>query len=347
MNIPVPALTDFVAKLFVAAELPEVDAHLCAETLTLQEIRGSTTHGLRRVPPNLEGLTKGQMNPRPNRKVLLDDGPAVVLDGDHGVGMIGCMDAMGCAIAKAAQFGIGMGIVIHNNHFQSAAPYCLRAVEHKMIGICCSNTQASMAYPGTNTCAIGNNPIGFGIPTGGEFPIIFDSALTVSGGKLMQWIREGRTIPAAFLGIDKDGNPSDNPADVLFGGAPRPIGDYKGAGLAILVETLTGVLAGGAFLHGIQPPGLRTSKQNAESQCCIAVDIGRFTSLREFEQRVAKFIVDIKSNPLAPGYKEILLPGERAERTRIQSTLKGIPLETDVVVELRAWATQLNVGCPL
>lgn len=346
MNVSGAVLTAFVQKLFVAAKLPDADARLCAEIHVLQEVRGVTTHGLRHVFMNLDSLTKGQMNPCPDRTVLRDEAATVVLDGDHGVGLVGCMDAMHRTIVKAKQFGIGIGIVIHSNHFLSAAPYCLRATEHGMIGICFSNTWASMGYPGTNVRAIANSPIGFGIPSDAEFPIIFDSALTTSGGKLSQWIREGKTIPPALLGMDKEGNPSSDPTAVLRGGTPWPIGGHKGAGLAVLIEILTGVLGGSGFLHGIQPPSLRTSKEESESQCCIVIDIARFMPLTEFRERMVAFIGDLKGNPLASGYAEILLPGERAHRTQLHCLQNGVTLETDVAADFSAWAEQLNVALP-
>jgi LDH2 family malate/lactate/ureidoglycolate dehydrogenase len=286
------------------------------------------------------------MNPQPNRVVVRDEGATVVLDGDHGVGMVGCMDAMERAIAKAKQFGVGIGIVSRNNHFLSAAPYCLRAVAQGMIGLCASNTYGSMGYPGTTARAIANSPIGFGIPTGTDFPIVFDGALTTSGGKLSQYLREGKLIPTALLGLDSKGQPSADPKAVLDGGTPMPIGNYKGAGLAVLVEVLTGVLGGGGFLHGVVPPEVRTAKENAESQCCLALDIGRFLPLQTFRERMSAFVADLKNNPLAPGYEAILLPGERAHRCYQTCPRDGVPLESDLAQDLRSWAEQLDVAVP-
>lgn len=346
MSVSPVALTTFVEKLFVAAGLPYRDARLCAETHVLQEARGVTTHGLRHVALNLDGLATGQMNPRPNRTVLRDEAATVVLDGDLGVGIVGCMDAMHRTIAKAKLFGIGIGIVIHSNHFLSAAPYCLRATEHGMIGICFSNTGASMGYPGTNARAIANSPIGFSVPSDAKFPIIFDAALTTSGGRLSQWIREGTTIPSALVGTDKEGNPSSDPAAVLHGGTPQPIGGHKGAGLAVLVEVLTGVLGGTGFLHGVQPPSCRASREEHESQCCIVINIEPFILLTGFQERMVAFARDLKSNPLASGCTEILLPGERAHRIKRQSLQNGLTLEPDVAADLRAWAERLNVAFP-
>lgn len=346
MRVLPTVLTSFIQRLFAAASLPEADAKLCAETHVLQEMRGITTHGLRHVPLNLEGLTKGRMNPRPNRIVLRDDLGTLVLDGDKGVGILGCMDLTTRSIAKAKQFGIGLGIVVHSNHFLSAAPYCLRATEQGMIGICFSNTWASMGYPGTTARVIANSPTGFGVPSDAGFPVIFDSSLTTSGGKLSQWIREGNAIPPALLGMSKEGNPSADPSAVLHGGTPWPIGGHKGAGLAVLVEILTGLLGGSGFLHGVRAPELRTSKEQYESQCYIAIDIERFMPLTEFRERMVAFVKDLKGNPLASGYEEIMIPGERAHRILEQSRREGINLEADVATDLRAWAERLSVEFP-
>jgi LDH2 family malate/lactate/ureidoglycolate dehydrogenase len=339
-------ISSFVEKLFAAAGLSETDAKLCAETHVLQEMRGITTHGLRHVPLNLEGLSKGWMNARPNRIVVRDDLGTLVVDGDKGVGILGCMDLTTRSIAKAKQFGVGIGIVVHSNHFLSAAPYCLRATEAGMIGICFSNTWASMGYPGAFGRVIANSPTGFGVPSAADFPVIFDTSLTTSGGKLSQWIRQGSTIPPALLGMNKEGDQTADPAAVLHGGTPWPIGGHKGAGLAVLVEILTGLLGGSGFLHGVCAPELRTSSEQYESQCYIAIDIERFMPLTEFCERMAAFIRDLKGNPTASGYTEIFIPGERAHRTRLQSLREGVVLEPDVAAELRRWGEQLNVGSP-
>src|ERR1043166_7362136 len=100
-------LREFIEQLFKASKLPETDARLCAEIAVLQEMRGVRTHGLRRVSPTLERLSNSQINPRPDRPVISDRDATVVLDGDYGVGAIGCMDAMERAIGKAGRFGIG------------------------------------------------------------------------------------------------------------------------------------------------------------------------------------------------------------------------------------------------
>src|SRR5437763_667728 len=86
------AITKQVRQLFVSAGMPARDAQAVAEIFVLQEMRGIKTHGLRRVERNLESLRAGEMNPRPKRRVLRDSGATVVLDGDNGVGLLGCRE---------------------------------------------------------------------------------------------------------------------------------------------------------------------------------------------------------------------------------------------------------------
>ena len=346
LRVSARQLTPFVAKLFSTAGLPARDAAEVAGVFVLQEMRGNRTHGLRRIAHNLQSVGAGEMNARPKRKVLRDTGGTVVLDGDNGIGMLGAMAAMDQAIRKARRHGIGIGLVINSNHFLAAAPYCIRAAEAGMIGLAFSNTYASMSYPGTHKRVIGNGPHGFAAPTAAGYPLVFDAALSTSYGKLMQWMKEGKSIPAQFYGLDSKGRPTQDPAQVVEGGAPVPIGDHKGAGLVLLIEVLTGVLGGGAFLSQIQAPELRKSKRNAESQCCIAIDIAHFMPVATFKRRMAALIVDLKGSPLAPGATAISVPGERAGRCLAESQRRGVVVDADVAAELRSLGAQHDVVAP-
>src|SRR5262249_3720832 len=143
-------------------------------------------------------------------------------------------------------------------------------------------------------CVIGNGPIGFAVP---GCPLVFDAALSTSYGRLTQWAREGKPIPPGFLGLDRTGKVTTNPQDILDGGTPLPIGGPKGAGLGVLVEVLTGILGGGAFLFGIHPPSKTRPKTAGECQCCIAIDVKHFLPARTFNRRMKKVIADLKRVP--------------------------------------------------
>jgi LDH2 family malate/lactate/ureidoglycolate dehydrogenase len=202
-----------------------------------------------------------------------------------------------------------------------------------------------MAYPGATKAVIGNAPFGYAVPTSLEFPLVYDAAMTTSGGKLLQWTREGAAIPQGFAGLDAEGQPTLDPRAVLEGGTSLPIGLHKGAGLALLVEILTGVLGGAGFLHG-RGEGLDPAwTMDAHSQCCIAVDAGHFMTPEDLRDRVAAYGRDVKRFPAAAD-GEILLPGERAHRTLVECRENGVPLEPEVAADLRACAARLGVTAP-
>ena len=340
-RLPAASLTDFVTSLLQGAGMRADDAKLCAEAFILQEMRGVTTHGLRRVRPAVESLVAGRLNPRATCEVVSDDAATAVLDGNGGVGMVACMAAMDRAIAKARTYGIGIVTVRNNNHFLAAAPYCLRAVDAGQIGIAMSNSYGAMAYTGTTKATPGNAPMGYGIP-GEAFPLVFDAAMTISAGKLQQWSREGVPIPEGLQGLNADGEPTTDPAEVLAG-VTLPIGLHKGAGLTIMVEALSGMLGGGSFVHGGRPEDA-AMEMDTYSQCCLAIDVARFLPLAELKHRVAAYVAAIKLRPLAPGHTELLAPGERAYRSYVMCRDEGVPVEDEVRADLQACASTVGVA---
>ena len=348
IRVDADVLETFVRDLYLAAGVPAGDAETIARAILCQETRGNTTHGLRLAHFNLRGLDDGTIRANPDQPVLSDRGMTAVIEGDHGVGIVGCMKGMRLAIRKAREGGIGIALIVRNNHFLAAVPYCLEAADAGMIGIAFSNTKGAMGYPGARGSVIGNTPMGFGIPTAGGFPILFDACMTASGGRMKQWTREGKRIPRDIRGFDRDGRPTVDPQAVIGGGTTMPIGGHKGAGLAILVEALTGVLGGAAFLSDITPRDQadRTDKTHAVSHCCIAIDVAAFMPVADFEARMADFVADLKDNPLDGESDEIRLPGERMERTRRECEIHGVPLEPDVREELEGWAERLGVRFP-
>jgi len=339
-SLPAETLTDFVTSLFHAAGMRPHDARLCAGAFMLQEMRGVTTHGLRRVKSTVDQLRAGRLKPDARCEVLNDDGATMLLDGHGGAGIVACMAAMDGAIARARSYGIGIATVRNSTHFLAAAPYCLRAVEAGQIGIAMSNSYGAMAYPGTTEKTLGNAPMGYGIP-GDTFPLVFDAAMTISSGKLLQWQREGEKIPAGLQGLNAQGEPTDDPSEVLAG-VTLPIGMHKGAGLTIMVEMLSGMLAGGTFVHGGRPEDAAL-EMDTYSQCCIAIDVERFLPLAEVKQRVAAYVAAIKQRSVAPGTTELLAPGERAYRSYQACMAVGVPIESDVRAELRACAAAAGV----
>jgi LDH2 family malate/lactate/ureidoglycolate dehydrogenase len=74
-----------------------------------------------------------------------------------------------------------------------------------------------------------------------------------------------------------------------------------------------------------------------------AFAVEEFHSLDSFYEKVDEFIAAVKSTPCAPGYDEILLPGERARRTEAALLQSGIAVDEQTWTELINLAAELGV----
>ena len=109
--------------------------------------------------------------------------------------------------------------------------------------------------------------------------------------------------------FDVDGNLTDDP-DRAMQGPLVPIGAFKGTGLSIMTDILCGVLTGAAF--GLTP--YRDPSNHDVGHMLIAIDIERFLPYDDYLERIDRFCAELKASALAPGFDEILLPGELEHR---------------------------------
>ena len=78
-----------------------------------------------------------------------------------------------------------------------------------------------MAPWGGTEGRVGTNPWGIVAPTGGEFPIVLDIAITTAGKGMMIWYgREGKKMPLDWA-LTPDGEETDNPAAANEGRTAR------------------------------------------------------------------------------------------------------------------------------
>ncbi len=79
----------------------------------------------------------------------------------------------------------------------------------------------------------------------------------------------------------------------------------------------------------------------------MAIDVNTFVPIDAFKSRVAALIALINGSELAPGFKEILMPGEREFRTEQARRELGIALSIAVLGKLRSLAEELGLDFDL
>ena len=151
------------------------------------------------------------------------------------------------------------------------------------------------------------------------------------------WHALKEEIVAPGLIVDRNGYPSQLPADYYAGGALLPFGGHKGYGLGLMVEVLGGLLSG-AGISSL--PGY----DGANGTMMIAIDTARFVPGDVLRNQMGAFAERISSSQPAAGYERVLLPGEPERIAEAQRSRDGIPIPETTWAELLHLRQSLTQG---
>ena len=343
IRVPVDPLEDFVHRAFIAMGMSEEEAEYCTRGLMLAELHyhPGQGQGVGRLTGYHKRIREGGYTLNAPFEILKESPALALVDAHNGLGSVVGQKAMQLAIDKAKISGVGTVVVRNSTHFGSSAVHSRVAAEQDCIGIAMTNAGPEMAPWGAATGVVGTNPWGLTAPTGGDFPVSLDIALTTSGKGMMRWLmREGRKMPLDWA-MTPEGHETDDPAAAMDG-YQYGIGQYKGYGLAMLTDVLTGVLGGGGF--GTTP--YSNPMRLDVSHTFIALDIAWFMPVEEFKARMDAFVEMCKSAKPRPGVSEILVAGEQEYRREQMYRREGARLDAEVFDKLKDLAAELAIDFP-
>ena len=335
------ALRRFATAVFCRWGLPEGDARTVADVLVWADLRGIDSHGVTRIPMYLRLLDDGDLNPTPAIKTCLETSATTVIDADRAAGPIAMTTAIGKAMEKARDAGIGVALVRGTTHTAALGYYTSSAAEAGMAAIAFAASVPMMAYHGARVASVSTSPISIAVPGGERGPVVLDMATSVASmGKLVQARKTGTPIPAGWA-IDEHGRPTTDSSVAM---TPLPLGGPKGSGLALMIELVTSVLVANPILAdalALEGRGKQRHKQNAFA---LAIDVARFCDPAVFRNEVDRLVAAVKTLPRNADAAEILVPGERGSRTFAERSARGIPLPGPIVAELARVATRFGVA---
>lgn len=338
-------LAELCRSLLARAGLPAADAADAAGVLVRASLRGVDTHGVALMDYCLRRIEAGGANRAPEIRVLADGPCTACWDADRALGQVAGMRAIRAAIGKAEDTGIGCVTVRNSSHTGPMCSYVLEAAEKGMIGIGLTNTVPAVALAGTLSRSVGNNVVAIACP-GPDFPWVFDACLgNVSWGKLREAKATGQIVPEGLV-VDCDGNPVSDPAVALKEGIVLPIGGHKGSGLALFVDVLTAILAGGAFSGHLEWVSSGIAHPHRYSHAFAALDIKRFRPLPEFLRHLEDVAGFLRAQPPAAEGSKARIPGERQASEEQRRRRDGVPLDARTFEMLASWAGRMGVPMP-
>jgi L-2-hydroxycarboxylate dehydrogenase (NAD+) len=334
-------LRDFVTGLYRRLGVSEDDLAILADYYVEASLLGVDSHALWILPRHVGDVERDKVAARPERHLHGGPGGCATLDGGNGPGIVTAALAMAEAVERARRHGTGAVAVRGGNHFGAGAYYVGRAVKEGMIGVLLSNAPGRhMAHWRAAEPLIGNNPLAIGVPAGSRPPLILDMAMSVAGrGKILQALQEGRTEIPADWAMDESGRPVTEP-EAAARARLRPMGDHKGAGLAVVIGGICAALAGATFDFD---QDIDSDRPRGTGHLLLAIDPAAFGPLEAYRARIDQWIGTLADCAPAPGVERVRLPGQGKLWVREQRLREGIPLSGDLRQRLDALADRFGV----
>lgn len=314
-----------LTDLFATAGASPANAASVAWALVMAEADGLKGHGLSRVPTYLAMLKSGKIDGQVVPKASRPKPGVLAIDAGHGF----AYPAIDLAIAEIPDLARDQGIVAapirRSNHCGAAGLHVERLAEQGLVALLFANTPGAIAPWGGSRPVFGTNPIAFAAPLAGREPVVIDMALSkVARGPIVAAKQKGQAIPEGWA-LDVHGKPTTDAAAALAG-TMVPLGDAKGATLAMMVEILAAALVGAHF--GFQASSFLDAEGGPPDtgQLILAIDPHAMGG-NWFDERMRALVHAIEAQEGAR------LPGVRRLTLRAKARAEGIDMPEEMLAE--------------
>jgi uncharacterized oxidoreductase len=155
-------------------------------------------------------------------------------------------------------------------------------------------------------------------------------------GKVRVARNKGEQLPEGVL-LDGQGQPTTDP-DALFSeppGALRPVGTYKGYGLALVNELLAGILSGGGTCR---PETHHKNDTILNNMFSVILDPNRFAGSEFFKSELDLTVEHVTSSPPMNPAEPVLIPGDPERANTSKREIEGIPIDEN------SWGLVVNTA---
>jgi (2R)-3-sulfolactate dehydrogenase (NADP+) len=316
MRFPIERVEAWVTGIFERNGVSHENACSVARALVAAEADGLSGHGLWRVPSYLAMVKSGKIDGTAVPAIVRQRPAALVVSAKDGFAFPAIDLAIKHLPECARESGLAAAGISCSNHAGAVGLHVEAIARKGMIALFVANTPAAIAPWGGKKAVFGTNPIAFAAPLPGRPPMVVDFAISkVPKAAVAKAAETNEKIPEGWA-LDAEGHATSEPIQAMSG-TMVPMGDAKGAALALMVEVLAACLVGAtlsleasSFIDAQGPPP-RTG------QLILAIDPDAFGNLR-FGQMMTTLVEAIESQTGAR------LAGTRRLALRAEARINGV-----------------------
>jgi uncharacterized oxidoreductase len=294
------------------------------------------------LPAYMRLFQDGLLVPNQTPQTILDSGALLVIDARRGFGQRMAADAVRRAIARARELGACVLALRNSAHIGRIGTYGELAAGAGCAFTAFVNVADHRDVQAPWACAeprLGTNPFCAAVPGSDGPSVMLDMATTtIAAGKVRVAFNKGVQVPDGVL-LDAAGEPTNDPAGFIqdHTGAMLSFGRHKGSGLAVMCEIMAGAIGGGQRTDQPTHGGI------VNSMLATVIDLSRLGNPAAIAQDVEATKTHIRSSRVAPGFDEVLLPGE-PERRAAQQRAQGIDVDATTWRDIREAAAKLGIS---
>jgi len=325
--LSIDAAHALVVETLIRCNTSAGNAALAADALVGAELTGQSGHGLRRVPSYGAQAASGKVDGHAVPTAERTRPGVLTVDAANGFAYPALALAMDALPEMARTQGIAVAGVRRSHHAGVTGLFVEELARQGLVALMLVNTPAAIAPWGGARALFGTNPIAFAAPVPGAEPIVIDLSVSrVARGNIMAAGQKGEPIPEGWA-LDAEGAPTTDPAAALSG-TMVPMGQAKGAALALMVELLAAGVTGANYAAQASSFFTAEGPPPGTGQFLMVLDPGAmFPGALE---RIGALAAAVE------GEADARLPGRRRQALRARIGAEGIALDAGLAAEIAA-----------
>ena len=317
VSLSLQEIFDLAKKTLLANECDDETSSILAELIMKAERDGSLSHGLFRLPAYVKGLKSGKINGKGKPEVKKISPSVIKVLGNNCLAPIVLNKGIPELIKAAKENGVAVLAINNSHHMAAMWPETEMIAEQGLVAFACTSYKPAVAPVGATKPLFGTNPISFAWPRPGKTPVVYDMATaSMAMGEVQVAKREGHKVPLG-TGLTKGGKETTDPGEIADGGVLLPFGGYKGSGIAMMVELLSGALVGDNFSYETATKDNNDGGPPSGGEFILAISPEKLSG-NDWNKHSNEFFDKMKS------MDGVRLPGERRHKNRLDKGSRNI-----------------------